>query len=241
MAISSLFKKPPPASDAPAPLGPNESALASHVAKMSAINQQRQSLCERAGQLAGDIDAAAKCAAEIDALRIVIDAKAVAAVVNTTPVDLSPDRERLDLLLRKLALLTERAGVAQRARDELQAKSESLLKEYRAMQPALNALLVNALIEQMQSLAPALAEAEGAYRKVHRAVFTRAVAIEQISTSHKLGVVVDALRFTQNIPQLPRLAPFDTLCPNRFEVNVDYNTKLQTEAQELIGTMLRGC
>jgi hypothetical protein len=233
MAISSLFKKPPPASDAPAPLGPNESALASHVAKMSAINQQRQSLCERAGQLAGDIDAAAKCAAEIDALRIVIDAKAVAAVVNTTPVDLSPDRERLDLLLRKLALLTERAGVAQRARDELQAKSESLLKEYRAMQPALNALLVNALIEQMQ--------AEGAYRKVHRAVFTRAVAIEQISTSHKLGVVVDALRFTQNIPQLPRLAPFDTLCPNRFEVNVDYNTKLQTEAQELIGTMLRGC
>jgi len=60
-----------------------------------------------------------------------------------------------------------------------------------------------------------------------------------LSASNRLGVFVDAARYTQHVPQLPIGEPFDSLCPNRFDANADY-IALQSAAEKLIGRVLKG-
>jgi hypothetical protein len=209
---------------------------------MEEINTQRRTLAERAGALIDSINAADTSAKAVASARAALDAKQVAAVVagDANPPDLTAEREALAQLEGRHAILEHRAAIARAARDELTAKSAALLQnEYRPLQPALSPMIVDALVERMQSYAPALAEAERAYRAILRKTFLYACAIDAVSSTNRLGVFVGAERYTQHVPQLPIGEPFDRLCPNRLDSNADF-LKLQTEAEQLIGKILRG-
>jgi hypothetical protein len=221
--------------------GPLRQTLDAHLARMESINKERRTLAERAGTLLDDIERADRSAKEVQALQHKIDAQAVTAVVEgTIPADLTAERAELARLEQRHAILAQRAEVARKARTELQTKSETLLRdEYRPLQPAINHLLLDALREDMNAFANELRAAENTYRAVLRRVFLRATAIDLLSTQNRLGVFCDSMRYTQHAPQLPIGAPFDTLCPNRFDANADY-VALQAEAEALIGKLLCG-
>lgn len=221
--------------------GPARAQLDAHLQKMSTIDTERRALNERAGALVADINKADACAKEMKALQDKIDASAVAAVVDgTSCIDLTAEREALTRLQQRHAILAERAEVAVKARAELAATSEALLKnDYKPMQPQLARLCHDAIVERMVTLAPALAEAEARYHTILRRVFLCACACDQLSFANRLGTFHDAQRFTLHVAALPKGEPFDSLCPNRFAVNADYAT-LQMEAEQLIGKLLRG-
>ncbi len=82
----------------------------------------------------------------------------------------------------------------------------------------------------MQSYAPALAEAEAAYRKVLRHIFLYATAVDAVSSANRLGVFLDAARYALHVPLLPRHEAFDSLTPNRFQAHEDF-MQLQKEAE----------
>ena len=229
-----------PIANTPPPRGPSRASLDSHLSKMDAINQARQTIAERAGALVADIEAAERAQSAVATLRASIDEKTVAAAVAGTPSpDLSRENEELLRLEQRAERLAQSAEVAKKARAELQSKSEALLNEYRPLQPQLSRLCHDAIVERMIACAPALQDAERAYRAQLRRVFLYACAADQLSHTNRLGPFLDSQRFELHVPQLPLCEPFATLCPDRFAAHADYG-KLCVEAEHLIGRVLQG-
>jgi len=222
------------------PRGPLRQTFDEHLGRMESINARRRETSEMVGKLAADITAAENGAKDVVRCEAAINAKAVAAAVQgETPPDQSAAHAELAHLKLRLQVLEQRADVARQARTQLQAESDALLATYRPLQPQLSRLCHDAIVERMASYAPALAEAEAQYRAVLRRVFLHAVAADQLSVANQLGTFFDAQRFELHAPALPRHEIFDSLCRNRFQAHEDY-MKLQTEAEQLIGRVLKG-
>ena len=235
----------------PAVRGPLRQTLDAHLRKMESINAQRQELAQRSGALGDRITAAETSAKDIAARRAAIDARQVAAAAaGHEPPDLTAEHEALAHLERRQEILDERAAIAQKARAKLMAQSATLLAEYNQMRPALNHLLLDALLERLAELHPALMQAQTEFLQIHRQVFLLATAFDQHSAANRLGVFVGADRFAERFVPLPRCEPYEPARLNdlqrgqweeqrRQQAAADYRA-LELEAQALIGEMLRG-
>jgi hypothetical protein len=205
MALT-LFKRSPP--DEPAH-GPARIALNEHRAMIDDLLAQRAAIQKRIAAVHDDERIAADSASKITALRDSIDARLASARYADEPEpDVNNDRRSLAALEAEHPTLAERARTA----SLIVPRYESTLRDLHAQTAPLIArtdrLLWAAIIEDMASLQPSLAEAEAALRKVHREVFMRAHAADALAIAHGMGTYVDWTAFEMLRITVPRIAPF---------------------------------
>jgi hypothetical protein len=209
---------------------------------MAARQEKRLALGERDTKARREIEAAAKAAAQVDAIQADIDGRVAAAKYADQPYpDVTAQHRALAEAKDNHQRLAANARAAAHLRGLLASDMAALHGEIVELNKLTDRLVHAALVERMASYAPALADAERRLCAVHRQAFVAALAADRIAMAKQYGEFYGSALFAElhiskpmHPSYFPVVVPPDTAQAQRV---ADYRA-MEKEADQLLHSLL---